>query len=109
LVHRESSFSASQAIPAATKAGSPARECVCRRSGFVHVGLWEALLGHAGGEAGWMVDLKSRSLFDSGRPPRRAIFAQGRLKKQGSGNGKAGSGVAANIGGQHWRSAALGL
>jgi predicted nucleic acid-binding protein len=39
LVHRESSFSASQTTPAAAKAGSAARECVRRRSGFVHVGI----------------------------------------------------------------------
>jgi hypothetical protein len=43
LVHRESSFSAIQIIPAPAKAGSTARECVRRRSGFVHVGDCSAI------------------------------------------------------------------
>ena len=39
MVHRESSFSVSQTIPAASKAGSATRGCVRRRSGFVQVSI----------------------------------------------------------------------
>jgi hypothetical protein len=42
LVHRESSFSASQATPAVSNVGVRTRACVRRRRGFVQVGLWEA-------------------------------------------------------------------
>jgi hypothetical protein len=54
LVHGESSFSASQTTPAAAKAGSAARESVRRRSGFVQVGLREAI-AH-GSPAGWKLN-----------------------------------------------------
>jgi hypothetical protein len=43
LVHRESSFSANQTTSAATKAGSAARGSVRRRSGFVQVGISNAM------------------------------------------------------------------
>jgi hypothetical protein len=44
LVHRESSFSANQTIPAAPNVGLGTRGSVRRRSGFVQVGLWQGLL-----------------------------------------------------------------
>ncbi|MGB6689242.1 MAG: nuclear transport factor 2 family protein [Terracidiphilus sp.] len=49
MVHRESSFSASQATPTAAKAGSTARGSVRRRSGFVQVVL-RGLSGLVDGE-----------------------------------------------------------
>ncbi|MGO8932358.1 MAG: hypothetical protein ACLQDA_01490 [Terracidiphilus sp.] len=41
-----------------------------------NVGLWEALFNRTGGEAGWTIDVKSRSPFDCRHPPRRTTFAQ---------------------------------